>query len=324
MEKEINRREFLKLSATSAYKAGLFIFFGSILPYAGCAENQKFKYDARFVENEDAARLKLDIEDNFKVRLMTHGEWDEEAWKTKLIEGHPDLSEKWNNEYLSVLSSYLSNVPPHFIKEKYKNRRLRIIITPYPSMSCECYPDSKGNDPDEIFMPPDSMSYDLKEEGFYSFAHELIHRITPLDLPDPIDHNKPIVEQLNSPWFEAIDTILGEDFATARFKIHDKILTIDPDIKKKRKLSVKKRRDLTEEEQKSYFLYKLTYGLGTREDIEGVERFNFPSEFIAVLGEYYMRGKNYFYSMSELVFPEETVGKLYEFIKTEVFRGKEY
>jgi len=320
-ERRYTRRDFINFSLDLVKATGLSLALGNFL--SGC-EIGETKYDKRFVEGPEAAKLELNIENKFNIRLMTQGQWDEEIWDGRLSEGHPDLEAKWNMENLSLISGYLETLPAHFTKEKYKGKKLRIIITHLPFTDCDCFPDPKGNDPDEMFISLYLITNSSKEQGFATLAHEFSHRMTPFSLPTPVNKSESLLEQLQSPWFERINAILGEDFKTARLKINEKILALDPDIAKKWKLELRERKELTQEEQKSQFLYRLAYGLGTRQELIDSEKFNLPTEFIGVLGENYVYGKDYFMSMYKFVLPEEIVGKLYEFTKTEIFKGREY
>lgn len=284
--------------------------------------------DMRFYRDENAPLLKKVIEDQFNTEIMTRGEMWEQTYGGRLIDGHPDLEAKWDTPTLEMLKQYLLLLPQHFYQKKEDGRRIRIVLSTFPSSS-DCYPFgfTSENDPCEITIRHEVFNPNNKRDALRLLAHESIHAVTPASVQNPEAKRPEWI--FISPWYDKIDTIMGYRSNDVRQRLYDQVqrkrILLGSEITDlARDLNIDQ--NLTKEEEKELFYRRLEYGLGYLPGGKGVrmrERGS-SNEFIAVLGEHYIHGKEFFFRMYGEFFPQEVVEKLYNFVKDDVFRGKEY
>lgn len=284
--------------------------------------------DMRFYRDENAPLLKKAIEDQFNTELMTRGEMWEQTYGGRLIDGHPDLEAKWDTPTLEMLKQYLLLLPQHFYQKKEDGRRIRIVLSTFPSSS-DCYPFgfASENDPCEVTVRHEVFNPNNKRDAFRLLAHESIHAVTPASVQNP-GAKRPEWAFI-SPWYDKIDTIMGYRSNDVRQRLYlevqgKRMLLGSETTDLARDLNIDQ--NLTKEDEKELFYRRFEYGLGYLPGGRGVSIYKdgSPNEFIAVLGEHYIHGKEFFSRMYGEFFPQEVVEKLYNFVKGDVFRGKEY
>lgn len=349
-KKQVNRR--------SGMAIGVSLFFSSLASATSCGEKptselstsrpwftQEHKsslavtsdgavYDRRFVEDDHAANLKQAIERQYNVEIFTRGERYERKERirgreARLVDGHPDLAAKWDVSGLEMLREYLALLPQHFYLPKDDGRKVHIILSHF-SDSSSCYPFGFAGegDPCEVELNHEStFIQDRRKHAFSRLAHELIHVATPARLKDSLAG--PFERVYLSPWFDRIDDIFGEEFDLRRRTLYQAIQEKrDPmpsevvDVRRRFELD----QHLTEEEERELFFRRFEYALGYYPGGRGRserEREK-ASEFIAVLGEHYLHGREYFFRMYGDFFPEEIIEELYNFVKDDIFKSKEY
>lgn len=73
-----------------------------------------------------------------------------------------------------------------------------------------------------------------------------------------------------------------------------------------------------------WFRYSLGTTIGKQIDDTLDPQHSIPDEFMAVVSEYYIHGKDYFSKMYREFLPAETTNALYNFVRDDVFQGTEY
>lgn len=135
--------------------------------------------------------------------------------------------------------------------------------------------------------------------------------MTTCNITDEVD------ERMNSPYFAKVEEILGGSFTQVRSDILVKIGQQEEVLGREIEIAnpgfvlddVKNDEDLI-----VFAVSRLKYAFSG----------DVPSEFLAVLGEFYYFGKEYFYRVFGQFFAVDVVDKLYEFTREEIFNGKEY
>ena len=284
--------------------------------------------DMRFYADEYAPILKRNIENKFQTNLITQGEVREAKSGGRLVPGHPDLGPRWSGPTLSMLEEFLPLLPAHFYQTKEDGRKIQITLTNFPS-GADCYPF--GFDAGKEYCRAE-VSYrdfhpNLWKEAFVDLTHELVHVASPTKPLNPDSAPKDWV--LTSPWYTKLGSILGNTFDNTRRALYgnvqmkrsllsNEVTTLEKTYSLDQNLSL--------DEQKELFYRRLEYGLGYDAGGTGksLRQRTLPEEFFAVLGEYYVHGKQYFLSMYSEIVPAETAKQLYEFTKSDIFRGREY
>ncbi len=289
-------------------------------------------FDERFYKDRETYDLKRTIEKKFGVEIFTSGEINEKRFSVdqsgnnRFYPGHPDLAAAvWDSSKLQMLQTFFDLLPDHFHQpRKEDGAKLHVILSTYPD-ACDCFElnpkriiiDFRG-----LSMNYKNFNPEHKKKELERFTHENVHAVTPIiRLSDT---------KITSPWFDTIDSILGQRFNDARKIYHERLTklrgTINPEIRGRNLLypGLDEDTDLTPEETQELFYSVLDYGLGY--DPNGTShKDNIDArEFIAVIGEHYIHGKQYFTSMYSKVFDEERANKLYDFVKEDIFQGKEY
>jgi len=296
--KRLTRRQFLSKVAIGAALLGLL----GIIPRSHQLQEQ----DKEFL-------LKEEIERQFNVKIYTLKEIFENSGENYRPEDFPNVPTKWDTERLLLLKRSLASLPAHLYQPSPEG--VKVWITLGESGYC-CGFASTRKQPYQVQVGVSQFSPDNSTEAFGTLVHELVHLATPLTRREeelPGGHVYP-----DSPWFKKINSIFGEEFSKINFelweKVEEKNKILDEKVGPKRPVP---RGILTpDEEERADFYFHLAYGLSPERPI--------PDEFISVLAEHYVYGKDYFFRRYSEFFPEEKVRNLFNFVKNEIFKGKEY
>lgn len=228
----------------------------------------------------------------------------------KLHPGSPP--EEWTNEQLALSGDYLRALPPHFLLPDPDGKPL--IVTNLGAIRIDqtchtttCLPSDEEKEASTMqpFVLREShiqvtLDPRVKGKGFEAITHEFIHRMDPhrIEQPDGSVLNK------NSPWFTQMNKILGGDFSSLSAQYLQRLTP-----------AMKRSKDLNNPNV-LFFFQSIYYGLSSNP--------YFPTEFIPVLGQHYVHGKDFFTKMYTRIFPEGIAENLYDFVKQDIFKDFEY
>ncbi len=270
----------------------------------------------------DPVVFKEQIEKRFNIEIRTIKEVFEASRKLYPEDDFKGIPTEWDIERLKMLESYMELLPKHFYAPDIYGSVLRIILGRYSTIGEVS--SVAGYTPDY----PYSIELDYKrfksedpKLSLIDLTHELTHIHTPIisrhiekyEGPGGIKGER-LVEK--SPWVDTVERIIGrsyEDFypiSTERLK--EKGYMFASGTNKgwvKNPLSFK-----TTTQEEDDFANTFGYGLGHGR----------VKEFIAVLAQTYIQGRDYFLRMYGGYLGDTMTIDLYEFTKNEVFRGQEY
>ena len=261
-------------------------------------------------ERQRTAELKDGIANKYGIYIQTFDEISK-APVAKYMYSFGNLfnqNQEWNKTNLSLLEQAISNVPKDFYEPK-KGEQVHIILGP----TSVCGLDLKTFTP---FYPREIMlsySYFSPENPLtanWVFVHEGVHLKT-MDSCSTSETNPP-----RSPYFGKLDKVLGMEYQEAREMVLrrlDELKETGAEIKKGGAAGSLES-ILTPQEEETFRLTRMNYGVSK----------DLPTEFLAVAGESYFLGKEYFYKMYSPFFSVKTVDRLYKFMKDDIFEGKEY
>lgn len=197
---------------------------------------------------------------------------------------------RWEEDQIKLLDELLSDLPEYFYKPH--DDKLEFTMTDYGE-GCPCAGTFRENVPNIlsalITLDYDSFQRSDRDRAFKLLTHELAHRVD-IDLRERGLGNK------------AVDILGFETFEEAR----NHFMPI-----------LKEKHDGGDIDTNMH--HELNYGfMGIKN--EGLNR---PSEFIAELAEIYVGGRGEFMGMASL-FGEDKTNSFYEFMRDNVFEGREY
>lgn len=284
--------------------------------------------------NPDTSSLREEIERQFNIKLRTLKEFNTiefNIWSEREIDTlKPPWWDQppWTKQELELLSETLADLPPHFYAPDKNGNPLMVILQPRSERGGNCTCGRKDHSyPNSITIGlahARNNSLPFKIDKVQIIIHELTHMITPM-LGDRISYS--------SAWDDYMDQILGVRFPDAQKellkKAVDKLspLTQDGSIGSISigsilgSESIIKRNLPKEEEMKASVYDRITYGVGS----SLAARNGKPFEFIADLATHYrILGKDNFTKIYSEFFNPEVVEGLYNFVRDDIFRGKEY
>lgn len=329
-EQRVTRRRLLKMGATIAGSAlitsPLLVCIQEGARINKGASTQPAPQLAQTLESTmDPVVFKEQIEKRFNIEIRTIKEVFEASRKPYPEDNFKDIPTEWDIERLKMLENYMELLPKHFyVPNIYGGPPLplRIILgqystigerssvmgyTPYYPYSIEL--DYKRFKPED----PKLSLIDLTHELTHIHTPIISRRIEKYEQPGGITGEK-VVEE--SPWADAVERIVGrnyEDFYpifTERLK--EKGYMFASGFNKGWVKNPSAPQKSTKEEDD--FANHFGYGLG-----HGREK-----EFIAVLAQSYIQGRDYFLRMYGGYLGDTIAMGLYEFNKNEIFRGQEY
>lgn len=255
--------------------------------------------------------LKKNIEKEFGVEIINYGQFLERFYG---IGTPPRFTDRWDIDRLSLLEDLLSALPAHFLHADHRsieeNHRISIALSELVSQCFPDFPTSEDRECHTIKLDSRKLKQELRAEAFLTLVHELVHSITNEEVVSNENH-------LSSPLFDKVDAILGtplgdieEEFERIAQDKMDQLLSgIDRETLLRK---IKLTDNLPEEGNRAVFYADFTYGLGNY------------GEFISVLSEYYIQGKEVFFARYGEFFSEDVIQGLYDFMREHIFRGIEY
>lgn len=310
--KGISRRDFLKraplvaLSSLAALDSAL-----SHLPEAGLGWFTKKFWQRLETQtfNVSSKELKELIENKFQVKVLNP---PLSPYEQNVINSTPWEAVTWNSPYLKLLYYVLGELPFHFYAPHHKKGPLykkdeeRIKVVEFIAVKskkgkstgihsmCHC------GGPD--FIRHSIIPIEIDTRAFYPsllffkracglIAHELTHR---LDLLSPVTY----IESIITRPFNIEPT---NDYSDSGKSVLTKFLKrVDTDVLEKGlDMDDWKHRNLLQSQQ-------------------------IPREFFPVAVEFYTRGEKEFHELFGMIYPQGDVAILYEGIRREFFKGKEY
>lgn len=192
----------------------------------------------------------------------------------------------WNETELANVKRILQHLPKNFYGADAEGRTVNVQATRTHN-SC-CY--QRGN---ETVVSVTKANLLNPHTTAIALAHELTHRITEVPI---INANGNITYE--NPIIPKVETLLEMSIVDLKIKSEQDIVSKEAQYKN--------------DMQRKAFLEMYKYSLSN------------GGEFLAVLSENYVQGKDFFHEMYGLVLPEGKVRQLYEFTKEEFFKGQEY
>lgn len=261
--------------------------------------------------------LKTEIETKFNIELLNlRNLWQEAGFEypdnnpNQNLAYYRDVPKTWDLERLALIKEGLSHLPPHMYASNAEGKKLRLVLS-YRNVSDAAY----VKEGDQLKLKKDTKSHQVEldhrefkigspKEPFEILAHELTHIVTPMtSVVDSyvLDGKTYSYEKFESPWFDTMYEILDRSF----FKGQPTPIN--------NRLEQLKKTDVDSERRNFY--QNLDYALTNNYD---------PNEFIGVMGQGYTHGYAYFSSMYGIFFPPETVTKMYNFTRDQIYRGAEF
>lgn len=203
----------------------------------------------------------------------------------------------WDIQQIQLLDTLLSELPKHFYDVSPSGQRLKLDIAQL-SDCCAELPEGQ-----RVQLAYYQFTSEDPRIAKQTLVHELTHRVT-------------VKTSSEAPraWANKLDTLLGSTFLTDVKQIVDAAFE-----------SQKSGRELRLDDETKEFYERIRdtqkrhwFTLGFEDPYAS------HSEFIAVLGERYINGKDYFYQKYGLLFDESQVNSLYTMVKNDIFRGMEY
>lgn len=352
LERGISRRKFLKGSVAAMGLPFVGATIASIFPVKRLFEElgrRRVEEPASFrteteeppPPNPQLEEKRREIEERFNIKIMSSREFrqkysdpfsrDETAMFISREDNRP---ENLSYEHLLFLEKGLSLLPNHFYKPDKEGRQLLIVLNPTLREQgiCAC------GDLSRMPHKPHAIALGVLDVHpnqnfniiFMDLVHELTHSFTVMHHPEGselilLEPYKGKIEQLlkqlriptiwRSPLLLKINQKLSPlielpDASLDRLKRYGIERLEDADFM----VSQYPRQELSDQEREKFQFYnKLVYGL-----------MGSSHEFIAVLSGHYIFGKSYFFENYGELFDQGIVERLYNFVKEEIFRGREY
>lgn len=345
------RRQFLKAAAVAAAAVPFLPYLKLLDPEYREKLRIKKPPEERVDEESLPPNLELEekrreIEERFNIKIMSSREFRQKysdfysnGQISTFNNRRDNRPENLSYEHLLFLEKGLSLLPNHFNKPDKEGRQLLVVLNPTLGQVglCTCGHPSRDPYPHAIALgvldAHPEQDFNIR---FMDLVHELTHSFISSYAPEDMrqifyepyaSKIKQLLEQLEIP---------TEDSSQLLLKINQKLSPMaelaDTSLFRLKRADVGKRLEdadffprpspsprqgLSDQEREKFKFYTMfSYGLGTNGDV--------PSEFIAVLSGHYIFGKSYFFENYGEFFDLETVEKLYNFEKEEIFRGKEY
>ena len=264
-------------------------------------------------ESNSESLLKESIERKYNIKIKTLKELFLSQNKP-FYSGVAQSPDEWDMERLKILDGILEILPPHFYQIGTSGRKMRVTLG---IASTEGLFSTIG-DGYQNQIELDYKRFDPIDPRLclIDTTHEFTHLLVPENMEiveyktsDGINAKKVIFK---SPWYDAVEQILGESFATLAPKMRQRILDFgyifvpNKGIARNPNLP----NSQTEEEKEDAFADEFDYGF----------RKDYPGEFIPVLAQTYIQGEEYFFTMYGRYLDQSQVEQLYEFTKKNIFR----
>lgn len=291
VENGLTRRDFLK---------GVVVMLGSAA-LAGCDIGKRPETSTKptprpvsstpelVIPQEDIA-LKEAVEQQFKIELYNPAQA-----VLPYVEPHTSgIPIQWDGARLDTLRESLPKLPEYFYQPSEQNRRLRLELTTGRFSEASR---------DEIGLSFVQFDPSKPREAFSTLTREFVYRVMPTTTLTDGDKS--------SPWFDEVEQVIGEEFSDTSERLartaYNWLLW-----------------HKSEAEDEKMVFYHSIYRDAEPQDSRLMLAAKTPRSFIAGMGEHYIKGKDYFTKMYGELFPTNTVNQLYDFVKEDIFKGKEY
>jgi hypothetical protein len=293
-------------------------------------------YSTDLLEPPSAAELlvqsqRLSIEQRFGVRLLTLDEFS-------IRNGYDptfmvSFSKDWTPDKLGFVETLLSNTPPHFYEPAEDGKPLDLVLFSEKAgrAGITCFNENCEDEGFIALSAQDDIHRDRHptvlttinlndyEMALTVLTHELVHRRTPISFRDFSAKKDPYNlygRVYVSPWFDKVDSILGQPFSEMADNLHQSAGDAEEHFKLTHSIeSDSNPQELSLEQLNEYnFYYYFKYGVSLK----------IPIEFLAVMGQNYIRGREFFVRNYSKFFSEEIAESLFEFTGADIFRGFEY
>lgn len=283
-EKRISRRDFLKKAVVGL--AGL----------AGLA-SQTNKPDSLFRLNPPTDSNPLSTKES---EDETYRESIERKFGIQIIDTAYPSGETahWDRQKIELLEKSFLFLPPHFSNISHlSERRPKLAVRIVPGKGGRNGPDSATPKETvfEIWLGQDEIDPSREKAFFVLIAHEIGHKF---DYRTPSLRSK-IEDIFGKGLFEVLEE--REMHAYQKYALATKFL-INP---------IDGHADFIDKALKDYPYYYLTYVLKR------------PEVVATMIGEY-TGGRKHFFELFKVIFEESHVEELYNLIKYDVYKGKEY
>lgn len=262
--------------------------------------------------------VKEEIERKYNVEIKTLKELFNVQGKPHLpmVTQSPD---EWDIERLRLLDASLSVLPSHFYAEDRSSKKMRITLG--IASTNGLFATAGDGYMHEIELDYKRFTPEDPRPSFIDVVHECTHLLVPetreieeYTTPDGVKSKRVVFK---SPWYDEIESILGEPFSIFAPKMRQEVLSRGYVFVPNKGIIRDQQHPPAEtnsEKSKDIFADEFDYGF----------RKDYPGEFIPVLAQTYAQGKEYLYAMYREYLDGEVVDELYKFAKNNIFRGQEY
>lgn len=262
--------------------------------------------------------LKKLVENEFNIELHTYHDFPQAGLSEEYLKQVP---EKWDEAQIKLLAKFLYLVPPHFYNKNFEksNNKLKFVLDKVNDerqlerASC-CFLQEGQTYHEPVIKLPGDLFKQFEDKAFSTLVHEMVHFVNPSDnyLINGSDQQKAkaLEEEQRKFWLE-INTTLGmnpsEEMNPYQRRTYELNYFTPMSTKALNKMAQVKYNS------EEYYMYQtLAYG------------FNNLDEFVAVMGENYIHGREYFGKAYSAVFSEPVIDRLYNMTKDDIYKGKEY
>ncbi|HBQ50378.1 TPA: hypothetical protein DD690_00155 [Candidatus Daviesbacteria bacterium] len=306
-----DRRKLLKLAAAGITAAAVPLLLNKPASSTVSPPEKSKEYQ----EDPEVMTLRKRLEDKFNVKIMLTTDF----YPKKTASPH------WDKSNLAFLEKALDLLPSHFLQPDKNGVSLGIILGDVDN-SGECACGATYN------LYPHSVTLGIgkadPETGFTKSMLAVAHEFTHLKTLG-FDETRRTV---TVPEWILLDfkQIVGAEFPEARNELSKKLVDklrplLNEEARKQMGFYLTMNRSLAkdglseEELEKLDFLTRFHYG------VSYLRQADIPAEFLAIMGEaYVLHGKDYFKKYYGEFFEPEIVERLYDFVKDDIFRGREY
>lgn len=276
--------------------------------------------DDKIEENQevvDSVALKREIEGKYNISIMgIKAGMEMVGGKYEPDSKFPDVPLEWDVMRLQILDKSLSILPSHFYKPDYRGNRLIFLLGKQTTVGMF---SSIPKIPHLVELDYKRFRLGNEKRSTMDVAHELVHIITPVDwvreqYQNANDGSQALRLVQLSPWYDQVESILGKKYLDFAPPMWEEVKRRQNYIWKNNEGWVRDPKIPVEQspEQQERDKFAIHFGYTLRhQDYD---------EFIAVLGETFILGRDYFVKMFADYLGKETAEKLFQFTKKTIFR----